>query len=270
MNPSLKKIKYFTDGSGAQYKNKKNFANLCAHNIDFDGLDAEWHFFASCHGKSACDGIGGTLKRLARLASLQRSVSNQITTPQDLYKWASENVTGIKSFYVNSESVSLNEQSIERRMNEAIAVKGTRSFHCYIPNNSFQIKAYPLSGEDSDFKIFNVLPEPNAVFDFDSCKVDDYVACVYESDGLWYLSKITNIDEVNKEFNVAFFSPDGHTGFAKGYRITKESSWIATKNMLCKVISLKTTTVRGRIFKLDETEFDLIENKFSCHMADGY
>jgi hypothetical protein len=67
--------------------------------------------------------------------------------------------------------------------------------------------------------------------------VDDYVACVYESDGLWYLSKITNIDEVNKELNVAFFSPDGHKGFAKGYRITKESSWIATKNMLCKEIS---------------------------------
>jgi hypothetical protein len=32
----------------------------------------------------------------------------------------------------------------------------------------------------------------------------------------------------------------------------------------------RTTTVRGRLFKLDETEFDLIENKFSCHMADGY
>jgi hypothetical protein len=122
-------------------------------------------------------------------------------------------------------------------MNEAIAVKGTRSFHCYIPNNSFQIKVSPLSGEDSDFKVFNVLPEPNAVFDFDSGKVDDYVGCVYESDGLWYLSKITNIDEVNKELNVAFFSPDGHKGFAKGYRITKESSWIATKNMLCKEIS---------------------------------
>lgn len=51
LNPSLKKIQYFTDGSGAQYKNKKNFANLCAHNLDFDGLNAEWHFFASCHGK---------------------------------------------------------------------------------------------------------------------------------------------------------------------------------------------------------------------------
>ena len=58
LNPSWKKIKYFTDGSGAQYKNKKNFANLCAHILDFNGLDAEWHFFASCNGKSACDRNG--------------------------------------------------------------------------------------------------------------------------------------------------------------------------------------------------------------------
>lgn len=269
LNPSLKKIKYFTDGSGAQYKNKKNFANLCAHNLDFDGLDAEWHFFASCHGKSACDGIGGTLKRLARLASLQRNVNSQITTPQDLFEWATENVSGIKCFYVNSQSVISNEKSIEKRMNEAMAIKGTRSFHCYVPINSFQIKASSLSGGDSDFKVFNVLPEPNPVFDFDSCKVDDYVACVYETDGRWYLSKISNIDEVNREFHVTFFSPDGHTGFAKGYKITKESSWITNKNMLCKIISLKTTTIRSRLFKLDQTELNVIENKFSSLMADG-
>ncbi|EFX64320.1 hypothetical protein DAPPUDRAFT_334327 [Daphnia pulex] len=158
-------------------------------------------------------------------------------------------------------------------MNEAMAIKGTRSFHCYVPINSFQIKASSLSGGDSDFKVFNVLPEPNPVFDFDSCKVDDYVACVYETDGRWYLSKISNIDEVNREFHVTFISPDGHTvtphRFAKGYKITKESSWITNKNMLCKIISLKTTTIRSRLFKLDQTEFNVIENKFSSLMADG-
>lgn len=202
------------------------------HNLDFNGLNAEWHFFASCHGKSACDGIGGTLKRLARLASLQRNVNSQITTPQHLFQWASDNVTGIKCFYVSSELVSLNEQSIEKRMNEAIAVKGTRSFHYFVPINSFQIKASQLSGPDSDFKVFDVLPVPNAEFDFDSCQVDDFVACIYESDGCWYVSRITNIDVVSKEFEVEFFSPNGHTGFVKGYKTTKDSSWIRNENML--------------------------------------
>jgi hypothetical protein len=35
------------------------------------GVLAEWHFFATSHGKSACDGVGGTLRRLAPKASLQ-------------------------------------------------------------------------------------------------------------------------------------------------------------------------------------------------------
>ncbi len=50
----------------------------------------------------------------------------------------------------------------------------------------------PLSGSDSDFKLFHVLPKTdNSVFDF-----------YY---GIWYLSKITDIDEVNKEYEVEFF-----------------------------------------------------------------
>jgi hypothetical protein len=36
------------------------------------GVPAEWHCFATSHGKNACDGVGGTLKRLSAKASLQR------------------------------------------------------------------------------------------------------------------------------------------------------------------------------------------------------
>ena len=57
--PGLKKVHYFTDGCAGQYKN--NFTNLCHHLEDFE-LDAEWNFFATSHGKSVCDGIGGTEK----------------------------------------------------------------------------------------------------------------------------------------------------------------------------------------------------------------
>ena len=40
LNPTLKCVKYFTDGSGAQYQSKKNFANLSAYAQDFQ-LEAE-------------------------------------------------------------------------------------------------------------------------------------------------------------------------------------------------------------------------------------
>ena len=40
----FEKVIYFSDGCGGQYKNVKNFINLCNHQTDF-GVLAEWHFF---------------------------------------------------------------------------------------------------------------------------------------------------------------------------------------------------------------------------------
>jgi hypothetical protein len=60
--------------------------NLCYHE-DFH-VAAEWNFFATLHGKSPCDGIGGTVKRLVACASIQVTVRNHILTPEDLYQWA--------------------------------------------------------------------------------------------------------------------------------------------------------------------------------------
>jgi hypothetical protein len=39
---------------------KKN-GNLVNQKNDF-GIAAEWHFFATSHGKSPCDAVGGTTK----------------------------------------------------------------------------------------------------------------------------------------------------------------------------------------------------------------
>ena len=102
--PQLQKIHYFSDGSCAQYKYYKNFANLIFHVQDF-GITAEWNFFATSHGKNLCDGVGGTVKRLATRASLQRPLDNQILTPYQLFEFASQDISSITSFYVDSETV---------------------------------------------------------------------------------------------------------------------------------------------------------------------
>ena len=88
--PELSKIYYFSDGCAGQYKNRYNFLNLYYHKMDFD-VECEWHFFATSHGKSACDGIGGVVKRVTAKASLQRPFENQILTPQDMYKFCRKN-----------------------------------------------------------------------------------------------------------------------------------------------------------------------------------
>ena len=70
--------------------------------MDF-GIDAEWHFFATSHGKGPCDGVGGTIKRLAARASLQRPYDKQIMTPRQLYEWASENISAMTFTYCTKD-----------------------------------------------------------------------------------------------------------------------------------------------------------------------
>ena len=59
--PNVTKIYYVSDGCGGQYTNFKNFLNLCSNKEDFS-IEAEWIFFATSHGKSPYDGIGGAVK----------------------------------------------------------------------------------------------------------------------------------------------------------------------------------------------------------------
>ena len=105
----LHSIEYFREGTEAQYKNYKNFTNLKQYMLGFN-LRAEWHFFATSHGKNRCDGIDGTLNILmwlARKASLQRPVYGEILTCEALFDWCKfkENIKNIKTFYVKQEEI---------------------------------------------------------------------------------------------------------------------------------------------------------------------
>ena len=46
---ALSKVIYFSDGYAGQYKNYKNFLNLCLHNSDF-GVKCEWDFLPPVMG----------------------------------------------------------------------------------------------------------------------------------------------------------------------------------------------------------------------------
>ena len=59
----------------------KKIISLSHHLIDF-GVAGERHFYATGHGKGACDGVGGTLKRIARRSCLQSGIKNEILTAQ--------------------------------------------------------------------------------------------------------------------------------------------------------------------------------------------
>lgn len=137
--PRTTKIHYFSDGAAAQYKNYKNFANLIQHKEDF-GIAAEWHFFATSHGKSPCDGVGGTVKRTAARASLQATTGGFLLTPEDLYKWCKEHISGIKFIWVEKDEIEEHGKELENRFLNARKIPATRDNHCFIPGKNFSVK----------------------------------------------------------------------------------------------------------------------------------
>ena len=99
------KIIHYWDGATSQYKNYKGLVNLRHHRLNH-GIDAVWNFFATSHGKSACDGIAGTVKQLATNASLMATEKNHILMSLDLFDWASKNICNIDFIYISAEEIT--------------------------------------------------------------------------------------------------------------------------------------------------------------------
>ena len=60
-------------------------------------------YFATSHGKSACGGIGGTVKRLSTKASLQRPYTDPILTSEVTMEFCTKNIPGIHFFNIPPE-----------------------------------------------------------------------------------------------------------------------------------------------------------------------
>ena len=126
MNSKVKKVYYWTDGPCSQYKNKTAFYIYSNHN-ELLRTDADWSYFESGHGKGACDGVGGTAKRMADLSIKQGKVS--IQEAEDFYIWGKENHKRAKYILVPSEECASAIKELEEINKNLCAVRGTMQVH---------------------------------------------------------------------------------------------------------------------------------------------
>ena len=269
MHTSLKKVIHFTDGAASQYKNCKNFTNLLFRKENF-GVEGEWHFFATSHGKGPCDGIGGTIKRLARRASLQNEIT--IQTPLALFLWCNSNIENIKCFFVSSDDISQTEIALGSRFISSKTLPGTQKIHCFVPVDLFSVttKIFSSSEQYTNYVIRRQeLNEFLLDVNFAELKVDKIIACVYL--GKWYLGKILSRDEGQVEINVHFFKPPGEELTIKGFQLSAKDdvALVPLSNVIQIVESFKKKTRRARNYNVDEEELKLIERKYVSMMQNG-
>ncbi|KAJ8686562.1 hypothetical protein QAD02_022356 [Eretmocerus hayati] len=155
--PWIKRIIYWTDGAPNQFKNKNYFSNLCNHQKDF-GVEVETHnFLSTSHGKNACDGIGATVKRMVRRASLQLPPEQQILTPHRMYQYLSEHEKSTRFIWASSAECTERANQLQARYLSAKTVTHTRDFHCVKPldSSTAQFKIVSSNGLPKTVKFVN-------------------------------------------------------------------------------------------------------------------
>ena len=182
----LKKIIYFSDGAGSQYKNRKNFVNLCLHEEEF-GVPAEWHFSATSHGKGACDGLGGTVKRLAARTSLQRPYNDQIMTPRQLYDWAKVSIPNIHFEYSSIDDYKKESEHLQQRFLTSRTIPGTRKYHSFVPISKDKVNVSFYSSSNTFKEEMVTLAHKDLSLD----SIHGFVTC--SSGGKWWLGCVIEL-----------------------------------------------------------------------------
>lgn len=140
-NPNVTHIHIFSDGPSSQFKNKyivyllKKLQEMC-------GLELNWHYFASSHGKGAVDGVGGTVKR---------SVWNAVATRKVPMVIDAQSFTSTANDVCNltTEVILVTKKMISERypvfcIQNAVTIPGISKVHCveHEKNGAFTLKKY--------------------------------------------------------------------------------------------------------------------------------
>ncbi len=101
------------------------------------------------HGKGACDGLGGTVKRLAARASLQRPYEDQIMTPRQLFEWASSAIPTVIFDYCSTDDYKREEILLEGRFQRSVPIPGTHKLHSFVPTTKDKVNNKVFSSSNT-------------------------------------------------------------------------------------------------------------------------
>ena len=262
-SPLITSILYFSDGCAGQYKNCKHFYNVCHHQEDFN-LRAPWAFFATSHGKSPCDGIGGTVKRLAVKASLQIERRGAIDTAEKLYNFCTGNITGIKFWLIKKEEMSVSRQELQACFSAAKTIPGTRGFHHFTPLTAGSIAMKRVSFDEKSSLLFSfnagkLLKEMQMV----EIMTNAFVACIY--DGRWYFGLVLGKNEEEQDVEVSCLHlPAPSTSFYwpphRGDRCFVPISHIIT------TVNAPMTNSTGRLYYFSQEDVNIVQKQYAAKL----
>lgn len=295
---NVQHIHYWTDSPTSQYRNRYIFDLILRHTERY-GIPATWNYFESGHGKGPCDGVGGTVKRLADQAVNAQKAN--IQDAEDFFAWAqSSNIRSIKFFFVQKDTCDQEAENLKKCT--LLPVKGTMTLHAcrkgnddlYVSNTSCYCDVC-LRGElCSHWKKANISRKISTeeqseqqtraqnITHGETCeqsgtddqqivtretnlsgsqfKKEEFVAAMYC--GEWYIGKVLQNDEEEKELEISFMERK-----KENYKWPTHSDviWVSYDNILCKVKDPAPCGKTKRMFKFDKSDMKLIESRFGSN-----
>ena len=125
LNVHVKFIDFFSDGAAQHFKQKFTmFSMTCLMD---EGVKANWHFFATSHGKGAVDGVGGSVKRIVSREMKANRIN--INNPLSYFKCAESKCDKINVLYVSNEEVETRKAFLNDMWEGLKSLPRTRDLH---------------------------------------------------------------------------------------------------------------------------------------------
>ena len=241
--PQIKHIHYYTDSPTSQYRNKTIFY-LLSHHKELFGVNASLNYFEAGHGKGPCDGVGGSVKRMADEAVRQQKVT--IQDASDFFAWTQQHQSSssVAFSFVSKETCSAAQSEIEK-FGELKPVPGTMSVHAVAaiaPGKVITRETSCHCQQCFTNGIFN--PESPRLWKQHLLKecpeeaevvpvVGDWVAAVY--DDKWYVGKVLAVDLAENDAHISFMHDSTkQAGFIK-WPTPADTIWMDFKSVLAVI-----------------------------------
>lgn len=140
---NVRKIIYVSEGAKQHFKNRYQLSNLKHHKEDF-GIEAEWHFTPTAHGKSGIDGLAACFKREVRRESLKAKPTDAILNVNSLFSWAKKYFKEVRVFYFSKLEHNQIQKKLNQRFEKAEAVVGIMRHHTFkvLENGTLEMKRF--------------------------------------------------------------------------------------------------------------------------------
>ena len=213
-------------------------------------MDPEWIFFATSHGKSLCDDVGGFVKRYVAKHSLQRPLHDQILSYQSMLDLCIREIPSITFFGVSQEEMVNIRADLEDRFVKSKRVSGIRSSHHFVPISCNKI-AHKLISDDSEFLQFDFDISLTEETDIKKIKCFLYVSCI--CDTFWWVGIVTVVNIHEGDLKIELLHRHGPRK-TFSWPSVADKCFVPASNILCVITAPTTTT--GRMYRISYTDFE--------------